>query len=56
MIDIDIDPVMLIATVALVASEMLPLIDCTNANGILHGLAKITFKVVQAICRPVKAD
>jgi hypothetical protein len=35
----------LVATIVLIVSEVLPLIDCTSVNGIVHGLALVITKI-----------
>jgi hypothetical protein len=40
------DPIVFVATTALVISEVLPLIDCTTTNGIVHGVITFICKLV----------
>jgi len=44
---IDSDLLTVIATVLLVTSEVLPLLDCTSVNGVLHGIFMIVAKVAR---------
>ena len=44
---IDSDLVTVLATVALVTSEVLPLMEFTSVNGVLHGIFMIVAKVAR---------